>query len=73
MPTTLYINDYEDVVAITKKLFGSQDSAKTVRFHKISTPGNNCKQIGIKGKMLHLLKNYLSERYQRVVLNEQTS
>ena len=28
---------------------------------------------GVNGKMLTLLTNYLHERYQRVVLNEQTS
>ena len=28
---------------------------------------------GIKGEVLNLLRNYLHERYQRVVLNGQTS
>ena len=28
---------------------------------------------GVKGKLLNLIKNYLHARYQRVVLNDQTS
>ena len=31
------------------------------------------KSMGISGELLNLLENYLSDRYQRVVLNGQTS
>ena len=44
-------------------------------FDKIWLPGLifKIKSFGISGDLLELIKNFLSNRFQRVVLNEQTS
>ena len=74
------------LLAITHEIFEAFDSNPSLEFRSvfldISKAFDNVwhegllykiKSMGISGELLNLLENYLSDRYQRVVLNGQTS
>ena len=82
-PSDSYINQ---LLAITHKIFEAFDCNPSLEvravfldiskaFDKVWHEGllYKLKSLGISGELYSLLKNYLSGRFQRVILNGQTS